>query len=456
MGEGEHETADIDARRVMLAGGMIVVAILVAVAVGWGIIEMSGGTQAAVHGPPRTLRPQPEARPLVDIAAYRAGEQRKLTTYEWIDRGAGVVRIPVERAMEILAARSQPKAAGLSQPKAAAVPAATAPAGPSPADTERAATAKPATAKPATAKPAGAKPAAAKPAAAKVGASSTAQATPRAVRQRVGLDPHLGARIPLGATLRDERGNVVRLGEFFGSKPAILALVYYQCPNLCNFTLTSLVASLKPLDLRAGKDFEVIAISIDPREHAAQAAARRDALIASYASARDTPARDGLMRDGLMRDGLTRAALARGTPVRDSPTANAPPCRNCDSGWHLLTGDAKPIAAIAQAVGFRYFWDAAQSQFAHPAGITIITPQGRIARYFGGVEFPSPELRHALLQAQQQQIVSTADRLWLLCYHYEALIGKYSAVIMTSIRFAAIGVVLALAILIVRLARSRP
>jgi protein SCO1/2 len=238
----------------------------------------------------------------------------------------------------------------------------------------------------------------------------------------------------------------VRLGEFFGRKPAILALVYYECPNLCNLTLTSLVTSLRPLDLRAGRDFDVIAISIDPREQPAQAAAKRDELLASYAPPRGAAPTIAVS---------TTAAPTIAASTTAAPTTAAPPCAGCDPGWHLLTGDATQIAAIAQAVGFRYFCDASQSQFAHPAGITIITPQGRIARYFGGIEFPRPELRWALVQAQQQKIVSTADRLWLLCYHYEALIGKYSSLIMTSLRFVAIAVMLALAMLIVRLARSR-
>jgi protein SCO1/2 len=244
-------------------------------------------------------------------------------------------------------------------------------------------------------------------------------ATPLEVRQRVGLDEHIGTTLPLSVTLRDERGRAVRLGELFGRKPAILALVYYDCPNLCNLTLTSLVTSLRSLDLRVGRDFEVIAVSIDPRETGIQATTKRDALVRQY-----------------------------GQPANSS-------CRDCNSGWHLLTGQSAQIAALAKAVGFRFFWDATQSQFAHPAGITVVTPAGRIARYFGGVQFPPPELRWALLQAGRQQVASSADRLWLLCYHYEALIGKYSSLVMTSVRVVGVAVVLALAALILRLARRR-
>jgi protein SCO1 len=236
-------------------------------------------------------------------------------------------------------------------------------------------------------------------------------ASARDIKERVGIDEHPGAELPLAARLRDERGKTVHLGELLGQRPAILALVYFDCPNLCNVTLNSLVGSLSHVDLQAGRDFDVFAVSFDPREGAPQAAERHRQLSEHY------------------------------------PTS---------AGWRFLTGDGPDTAKIADAVGFRFFWDSTQSQFAHPAAIVVVTPQGRIARYFGGVEFPPPELRWALVQAGQQRITFGTDRLWLLCYHYEALIGKYSASVMTGLRVLAFAAVAALALFIRRLARNAP
>jgi protein SCO1/2 len=236
-------------------------------------------------------------------------------------------------------------------------------------------------------------------------------ATARDVKDRVGIDEHPGAELPLSARLRDEHGKTVRLGELLGRRPAILALVYFDCPNLCNVTLNSLVGSLSHIDLQAGRDFDVFAVSFDSREGALQAAERHRLLSEHY------------------------------------PTS---------ANWRFLAGDAKETAKVADAVGFRFFWDPAQSQFAHPAAIVVITPQGRIARYFGGVEFPPPELRWALVQAGKQRITFGTDRLWLLCYHYEALIGQHSASVLTGLRVLGFAAVAGLALLIRRLARNTP
>jgi protein SCO1 len=245
-------------------------------------------------------------------------------------------------------------------------------------------------------------------------------ATTRDVQERVGVSQHLGRTVSSSIALLDERGARVRLGDFLGSRPTVVALVYYECPNLCTLTLTALVGSLRTIDLSAGHDFNVLAVSIDPREGPALAAAKRDAYVARY---------------------------GRGARVD---------CPRCDRGWHFLTGTGEQTGALARELGIRYFWDSEQEQYAHPAAIVILTPQGRIAQYFNGVDFPPHEIRRALQQAATERVGSLAERLWLLCYHYAALQGRYSGLITASLRWLALTVVVALATLIVRLIRSSP
>jgi protein SCO1 len=233
------------------------------------------------------------------------------------------------------------------------------------------------------------------------------------IQRRVGIEQQLGHLVPLDARFRDESGASRSLGAILEGRPAIIALVYYDCPNLCTLTLTSLAASLSRQSLRPGRDFEVAAISIDPREGAALAAAKRAAYLSHYAA-----------------------------------------CPGCAAGWHFLTGSADGIAKIAGALGYRYFWDAAQSQYAHPAGIVILTPAGGISQYFNGIDYPPQALRGALLRAAAGHVGSLAQRLWLLCYHYEALAGRYSGQIALLLRVLALATLVVLALLIIRLTRA--
>ena len=244
-------------------------------------------------------------------------------------------------------------------------------------------------------------------------------ATVAEIRQRVGLDQHLGDELPLDVTLRDERGVPLRLGEFFGSRPAVIAPVYFECPNLCTLTLNGLLSSLRSIELTAGRDFEVIAVSFDPREGAALARAKRDSYLERYA-----------------RPGA--------------------PCPSCTGGWHFLTGDALQTATLLHALGFRYFFDPGIGQYAHAAAVVVVTPRGRIAQYFNGVSYPAAQLRQALLAAAAERSGSLAERLWLLCYHYESLAGRYSALIASLLRLLGLAVMLALGGLIFRLVRSSP
>ena len=237
----------------------------------------------------------------------------------------------------------------------------------------------------------------------------------REVLERVGISQRLGESVPLTVPFADEQGVVRPLGAYVQGRAVIIAPVYFDCPNLCTLTLNSLAASLKHLDLSAGRDYEVLAISIDPREGPALAAAKRDNFVNRYGS-----------------------------------TA----CRACDPGWRFLTGRAQDIRAVTEALGYRYFWDGGQSQYAHPAGIVIMSPQGRIAQYFNGLEFPPSELRRALQTAAAGRTGGLAERLWLLCFHYAALAGKYSGAVSILLRILALTTIAALAALLFRLTRG--
>ncbi len=216
----------------------------------------------------------------------------------------------------------------------------------------------------------------------------------------VGIDQHLNALLPLDAGFRDENGKNVCLGDYLGAKPVILALVYYECPMLCNELLNGLVSSLRVLLFDAGKEFSVVAVSFNPDEEPSQA---RDVKLAC------------LKRYG-----------HRGDP----------------SGWHFLTGRPVSIDRLTQAVGFRYSYDTQLRQYAHASGIVLITPQGRISRYFYGIEFAPRDLRLGLVEASANKIGSLTDQILLFCYHYDPTHGKYGFMIMTVIRACGVAFVL--------------
>jgi protein SCO1/2 len=224
------------------------------------------------------------------------------------------------------------------------------------------------------------------------------------VLEGVGLEQRLDAQLPLDAQFRDETGRAVRLGDYLGKRPAILALVYYRCTMLCNYILNGVVTGLRPLALRPGRDFEVIAISIDPSEDPQLAAGKRDHYAQSYSS---------------------KAGVA---------------------GWHFLTGDEKEIRAVADAAGFHYRYDPRTKMFLHASGILVLTPRGRVSRYFYGVEYTPKDLKLGLIEASGNRIGSAADQILLYCYHYDPATGKYGAVVTNMLRIAAAGVLLILAV----------
>jgi protein SCO1/2 len=199
----------------------------------------------------------------------------------------------------------------------------------------------------------------------------------------VGIDEHLDAALPLDATFRDERGAEVPLGAYFRrDRPVVLALVYYRCPMLCNLVLNGLSSAVREVGLDPEQDFDVVAISIDPTESPALAAAKKQA----YA----------------------RAVEGAG------------------SRWHFLTGSAESIARVADTVGFRFRYDEERGEYAHQAAVYVATPDGRLSRYLYGVRYEPRDLRLALVEAGQGRVGSSFDRVFLACYHWDALRGTYA------------------------------
>jgi protein SCO1/2 len=225
-----------------------------------------------------------------------------------------------------------------------------------------------------------------------------ASAMPKALRE-IGFDQNLDRPLPLDAEFSDESGRTVRVGEYFGAKPVVLAFVYYDCPMLCSMVLTSLTSTLETLSLDAGKDFEVVIVSFDPRETPALAATRKATYVNRY-----------------NRDGAA-------------------------AGWHFLTGRQDSITRLTSAAGFRYVWDEDTKQFAHPAGIIVVTPDGRPARYLFGLEYGPRDVRLALVEASQGRVGSAVDTLLLFCYHYDPMTGRYGFLIMRALRIAGVATV---------------
>ncbi len=218
----------------------------------------------------------------------------------------------------------------------------------------------------------------------------------------VGIDQKLNEQLPLNLTFRDETGKPVQLRQYFGQKPVILSLVYYDCPMLCTLVLNGLVRSLRVVPLDVGDQFDVVTVSFDPRETPALAAAKKETYVKRYARAQ------------------------------------------ASQGWHFLTGEEASIQQLTRAVGFRYAYDAKSGEFAHATGIMVLTPTGRLARYFYGIEYSPRDLRLALVEASAHKIGSVVDQLLLFCFHYDPRTGKYSLVVMNVLRVAGMGTLLAL------------
>ena len=232
--------------------------------------------------------------------------------------------------------------------------------------------------------------------------------------QDVGIDQRLNHQVPLDLAFHDETGKTVRLGDYFGSKPVILSLIYFNCPQLCPMVENGLLESLKEVPFNIGGQFNVLTVSFDPADSAAQAYAKRAMYLSMY----------------------NRKGAA--------------------AGWHFLTGDEGSIAALTRAVGFHYKYDAVNKQFSHAAAIVILTPQGKVDRYFYGINYPAGALRLSLVEASQGKIGTPVDSVLLYCSHFDPLTGKYDLLVSRLLFLGAILTVILLAGLLLLLSRSGP
>ena len=233
----------------------------------------------------------------------------------------------------------------------------------------------------------------------------------------VGIDQKLNEQLPLDLVFKNENGESVKLGDYFGKKPVVLSLVYYQCPMLCNQVLNGMLSAFKVMAFQPGQEFEVVTVSFDPRETAALATAKKNTYVNYLPAAR-------------------RA--------------------NANAGWHFLTGDELSIKRLTDAVGFRYHFDDATNQFAHASAIYVTTPEGKLARYFYGIEYAPRDLRLGLIEAADNKIGSPVDQLMLYCFHYDPATGKYGAVVMRMMQVGGLVTVFAIVAMLLVLPRLRP
>ncbi len=226
------------------------------------------------------------------------------------------------------------------------------------------------------------------------------------VLREVGFDQHPNQQIPPDLQFMDEDGHPVRLGDYFGQRPVVLSLVYYGCPMLCTQTLNSLASTVGVLSEEPGRDFEIVTVSFDPKEKPDLARMKK----AGYIERAGKP------------------QIAR--------------------GWHFLTGEQPAIDALTRAAGFRYVWDDSMQQFAHPTGIVVLTPGGRIARYLFGIDYGPRDLRLAVIDASNNKVSTPIQRALLYCYHYDLTTGRYSLAVMRLVQIAGAGTVLLMGTLI--------
>jgi protein SCO1 len=230
----------------------------------------------------------------------------------------------------------------------------------------------------------------------------------------VTIEQKLNEQVPLDAVFRDESGREVRLGEYFKmGRPVVIALVYYECPMMCNQILNSMTSALMGLKFTPGKEFEVVTVSFDAREGPELAAAKKNTYLRRYA------------REG------------------------------AESGWHFLTGGQESIDILTKAVGFNYAWDEDSQQFAHGAAIMVATPDGKLSHYFYGIDYAPKDIRLALVEASAGKIGSPVDQFLLYCYHYDPATGKYGPAILNIVRLAGVATVVGMVALVFVLQRRR-
>lgn len=230
--------------------------------------------------------------------------------------------------------------------------------------------------------------------------------------KHIGIEQKLNAQVPMNLTFTDEHNEPVRLGQYFAAnRPVVLSLVYYQCPMLCNMVLNGELSSLKHVGLKLGEDYEVVTVSFDPKETPQLALTKKAIYIEKFG-----------------RFGK-------------------------DTGWHFLTGSEPQIRALADAVGFRYQWDDVTKQWAHASGIMILTPEGKVSRYFYGINYPHQDMRLGLVEASANKIGSPVDQILLFCYHYDPTTGKYGFAILNTLRAAGTATALGLGIFVFTMIR---
>jgi protein SCO1/2 len=222
---------------------------------------------------------------------------------------------------------------------------------------------------------------------------------------------HLNDRLPLNATFKDETGRSVALGDYFGRRPVVLAFVYYSCPMLCTQVMNGISSALKVMPFKVGQEFDVVLVSFDPRDTPAIAAEKKQAHLKYWSTESEAPS------------------------------------------WHFLTGDEATIRRVTQTAGFSYRWDEPTKQFAHVSGVLVVTPDGRLSRYFYGVEYSPKDLRLALVESGEGRVGSAIDELLLYCYHYDPESGKYGVIVMNLIRLGGVLTMLAMGTFMVMMRR---
>jgi protein SCO1/2 len=232
-----------------------------------------------------------------------------------------------------------------------------------------------------------------------------------AVLQAIGFDQNIDQRVPLDTTFRDEAGRTVRLGDYFGKRPVVMVFAYYDCPMLCTQVINGLSSALGTMSLKPGSDFEIVTVSFNPNDTPATATAKKAVYLERY-----------------RRPGAEEA-------------------------WHFLSGDEPSIARLTKAAGFRYAWDADTRQYAHPSGVIVLTPDGRLSKYLFGIEYGPRDLRLGIVEASEGKAGTAVDSLLLYCYHYDPMTGRYGFVIMRALRIAGVATVLAIAAFIVVMVR---
>lgn len=234
----------------------------------------------------------------------------------------------------------------------------------------------------------------------RVGAGVPPAAAVPELLQEVGLDQKLNTQIPLNLAFKDESGRTVKLGDYFGNRPVILTLNYFDCPMLCTEVLNGLTSSLGTMNFTIGREFDVVTVSFDPRDTPQRAAAKKANYLARYKRA------------------------------------------GAEQGWHFLTGNDAEISVLTRAVGFRYTYNKAAAQYAHASGIIVLTPEGRLSHYFYGIEYGPRDLRLALIEAANHKIGSPVDQLLLACFHYDPSTGRYSLAVMRAVRAGGVATLL--------------